>query len=99
VVRAIRELTVWSRTLQRTNDGFCYWQSPYPSFVDTIIFDATGLAVEQSPRHEFRVMPFTFRSATAAARWLEAGELEDLDVRSWLLPGHGVALLWREAMG
>lgn len=99
VVRAIRELTVWSRTLQRTNDGFCYWQSPYPSFVDTISFDATGLAVEQSPKHEFRVMPFTFRSATAAARWLEAGELEDLDVRSWLLPGHGVALLWREATG
>ncbi|SDG23933.1 hypothetical protein SAMN05216553_106333 [Lentzea fradiae] len=97
VVRAVRGLTVWSRTLQRTNDGFCYWQSPYPSFVDTIGLDARALEVEESPRYEFRVMPFTFRSATAAARWLEAGELGDLDVRSWLLPGHGVALLWREA--
>ncbi|MDX8145937.1 hypothetical protein SK854_27770 [Lentzea sp. BCCO 10_0061] len=99
VVRAIRRLTISSRTLQRTNDGFCYWQSPYPSFVDTISFDATQLAVDQSPRHEFRVMPFTFKSATAAAQWLEATDLVDLDVRSWLLPGHGVALLWREAMG
>ncbi|GGU25680.1 hypothetical protein [Lentzea flava] len=99
VVRAICGLTVWSRTLQRTNDGFCYWQSPYPSFVDKITFDATGLAVDHSPRHEFRVMPFTFRSATTSAQWLEAGELGDLDVRSWLLPGHGVALLWREALG
>ncbi|WP_197288613.1 hypothetical protein [Nocardia sp. NRRL S-836] len=98
VVRAICGLTVWSRTLQRTNDGFCYWQSPYPSFVDKISFDATGLAVADSPRHEFRVMPFTFRSATASAQWLEAAELGDLDVRSWLLPGHGVALLWREAL-
>jgi hypothetical protein len=98
VVRAICGLTVSSRTLQRTNDGFCYWQSPYPSFVDTISFDATGLAVDHSPRHEFRVMPFTFRSTAASAQWLEAGELGDLDVQSWLLPGHGVALLWREAM-
>lgn len=97
VVRAILGLTVSSRSLQRTNDGFAYWQSPYPSYVDTISFDARGLAVDHSPGHEFRIMPFTFRSGTEAAQWLRADQLGDLDVRSWMLPGHGVALLWREA--
>ncbi len=96
IVRAILGLTVSSRTLQRTNDGFAYWQSPYPSYVDTISFDATELAVDHSPGHEFRIMPFTFRSGTEAAQWLRADQLGDLDVRSWMLPGHGVALLWRE---
>lgn len=44
-------------------------------------------------------MPFTFRSGTEAAQWLRADQLGDLDVRSWMLPGHGVALLWREQRG
>ncbi|WP_245778243.1 hypothetical protein [Lentzea xinjiangensis] len=96
VVRAVLGLTVSSRSLQRTNDGFAYWQSPYPSFVDKISFDATELAVDHSPGHEFRIMPFTFRSGTEAAQWLCADQLGDLDVQAWMLPGHGVALLWRE---
>ncbi|MEU0880307.1 hypothetical protein ABZ345_17025 [Lentzea sp. NPDC005914] len=97
IVSAIRGLSVRSRTLQRTNEGFCYWQPPYPSYVEQIIFDARGLGVDQSPEHEFSIMPFLFRSNTITAQWQKADDLNDLTVRSWLLPGHGVALMWREA--
>ncbi|MFD9698502.1 hypothetical protein [Lentzea sp. NPDC059081] len=97
LVSAIRGLSVRSRTLQRTNEGFCYWQPPYPSYVEQIIFDARGLGVDESPEHEFSIMPFLFRSNTITAQWQKAEDLDDLTVRSWLLPGHGVALMWREA--
>lgn len=96
VVRAICGLTINSRTLQRTSDGFCYWQSPYPSYVERITFDVRSLAVDHAPEQEFSVMPFTFRSNTLPAQWLSAEDLSDLYVRSWVLPGHGIALLWRE---
>lgn len=97
LVNAIRGLSVTSRTLQRTNEGFCYWQAPYPSYVEQISFDARGLTVDHSPKHEFSIMPFLFRSNTVTGQWLKADDLDDLTVRSWLLPGHGVALMWREA--
>ncbi|MFS8102364.1 hypothetical protein LFM09_35085 [Lentzea alba] len=97
IVSAIQGLSVRSRTLQRTNEGFCYWQPPYPSYVEQISFDARKLGVDHSPEHEFSIMPFLFRSATVTGQWLKADDLDDLTVRSWLLPGHGVALMWREA--
>ncbi len=96
VVRAICGLTINSRTLQSTSDGFCYWQTPYPSYVERITFDVRRLAVDHAPEQEFSVMPFTFRSNTLPAQWLSAEDLSDLYVRSWVLPGHGIALLWRE---
>jgi hypothetical protein len=96
VVRAIERLTVRSTTRQRIDDGYCYWQSPYPCYVERITMNARELALDDAPIREFRIVPFTFRSNTSSARWLRAEELGDLDVRSWLLPGHGVALLWRD---
>jgi hypothetical protein len=96
VVRAICGLTINSRTVQSTDDGFCYWQTPYPSYVERITFDVRRLAVDHAPEQEFSVMPFTFRSNTLPAQWLSAEDLSDLYVRSWVLPGHGIALLWRE---
>ena len=96
VVHAIERLTVRSTTRQRIDDGYCYWQSPYPCYVERITMNAKELTLDGAPTREFRIVPFTFRSNTSSARWLRADELGDLDVRSWLLPGHGVALLWRD---
>ncbi len=42
-------------------------------------------------------MPFCFRASSVANSWLPAEELTSVELRSWLLPGHGVALLWRAA--
>src|SRR5205823_13911215 len=94
-VSAVERLSVRVTALQRIDDGYCYWQAPYPCYVDRITMSAKELDVDGAGAFEFRVVPFTFRSNTASARWLNAEDLPDLDVRSWLLPGHGVALLWR----
>ncbi|MGH3979546.1 MAG: hypothetical protein ACRDRZ_11195, partial [Pseudonocardiaceae bacterium] len=72
-----------------------FWQAPYPCYVERISFDTTGLAVDDDTSWLFRAVPFTFRSAIVTGGWTPAEHLNDLAVRSWLLPGHGVALLWR----
>jgi hypothetical protein len=94
-VRSIERLVVRLTTLQRTDDGFCYWQAPYPCYVERLTFDAKGLAADDRRPWEFRAVPFSFRSSTAHARWLPAEQLGDLDIRTWWLRGHGAALLWR----
>ena len=95
VVGAIRSMSLTSTSVQPLQDPFCYWQAPYPCYVERIRFDAAGLAWDGDPPWLFRVVPFTFRAAIASGQWLPAEELDDLYVRSWLLPGHGVALMWK----
>ena len=94
-VGSIRRMSLTSTSLQPLDDPFCYWQAPYPCYLERISFDAVGLAWEGDPSWLFRVVPFTFRSAIASGRWIPARELDHLSVRSWLLPGHGVALMWK----
>jgi hypothetical protein len=94
IVGSVENLSLQSTTLQRVDDGFCFWQAPYPCYVERISFDAVALTLNGSASWLFRVVPFTFRS-TATGGWTRAEQLSDLVVRSWLLPGHGVALLWK----
>ncbi|MGH3918866.1 MAG: hypothetical protein ACRDSG_07480 [Pseudonocardiaceae bacterium] len=94
IVGSVENLSLQSTSLGRIDDSFCFWQAPYPCYVDRISFDATELAVDGAS-WLFQVVPFTFRSAIATGAWTPAEELKVLTVRSWLLPGHGVALLWK----
>jgi len=93
-VGSVENLSLRSTSLQRLDDGFCYWQAPYPCYVDRISFNPTDLLIHDSS-WLFNVVPFTFRSGIATVAWTPAGQLKDLSVRSWMLPGHGVALLWK----
>lgn len=93
-VGSVENLSLRSTTLQRVDDGSCFWQAPYPCYVERISFDPAALSLDEDTSWLFRVVPFTFRS-TATGGWTPAGQLNDLIVRSWLLPGHGVALLWK----
>jgi hypothetical protein len=95
-VGSVENLSLRSTSLGRIDDNFCFWQAPYPCYVDRISFDATALAIDGSP-WAFQVVPFTFRSAIANAGWTPVEQLKDVVVRSWLLPGHGVALLWKRS--
>lgn len=96
-VSAIEQLATRVTALQRIDDGGCYWQAPYPCYVDRITFDVTELGIGGTNEFEFYIDSFTFRSNTAMERWVKAEDLPDLDVRSWLLPGHGVLLRWRSS--
>jgi hypothetical protein len=94
-VGSVENLSLRWTTLGRIDDGFCFWQVPYPCYVDRIGFDATALAINDDTSWLFQVLPFTFRSAIATSGWTPPEQLKDLTLRSWLLPGHGVALLWK----
>jgi len=94
-IRTIQQLRLRSMTLQRVADNYCFWQAPYPCFVDRMHIDATSLALDSHDEFLFRLQTFAFRSHSAPARWARPDEVKELDVRSWLLPGHGVALLWK----
>ncbi|HEY3258980.1 MAG TPA: hypothetical protein VGJ95_01710 [Pseudonocardiaceae bacterium] len=94
-VGSIRSMSLISTSLQPFGDPFCFWQAPYPCYLERVGFDATGLGWDGDDPLLFRVVPFTFRSALMSGRWIPAEALADLSVRSWLLPGHGVALMWK----
>jgi hypothetical protein len=94
-VGPIQRLSLRSMTLQRVDDGFCYWQAPYPCFLERMHVDAAPLALDGPEEFAFRVQTFAFRAWSSPARWSPAEQVAELDVRSWLLPGHGVVLLWK----
>lgn len=94
VVGSVENLSLQWTNLGRIDDSFCFWQAPYPCYVDRISFDPTALMIDGAS-WLFQVVPFTLRSTIATGGWTRAGQLKDLAVRSWLLPGHGVALLWK----
>lgn len=97
-VGSVKHLSLRSTTLQRIDDGFCFWQAPYPCYVQRISFHATELDRNGEESWLFRIVPFTFRSTIATGGWTQGDQLSDLAVRSWLLPGHGVALLWKPSV-
>ena len=96
-VGTIQRLSLRSMTLQRVDDGSCYWQAPYPCYVERMQIDATGLAMEGYDVFVFRLHSFAFRSQPSPAHWSPPERVKAIDVRSWLLPGHGVVLLWKES--
>ncbi|HEY2762568.1 MAG TPA: hypothetical protein VGJ13_00905 [Pseudonocardiaceae bacterium] len=94
-VGAVEQLSLRFRALLPVDEGFCYWQAPYPCYVERVTFDVAGLVVDGERSWLFRMIPFTLRSSIESNRWTQAEQLSDLFVCSWLLPGHGVALLWK----
>lgn len=93
-VDAIESLSLRVTTLLRLEDRFCFWQAPYPCYLECVTFDVSGFE-RGADRYRFRVVPFLLRSDVRTAQWVPAPALDQLAVRSWLLPGHGLALLWK----
>ncbi|HVV12749.1 hypothetical protein [Amycolatopsis sp.] len=98
-VRSVERLSVRQSGLEQIDDGFCYWQAPYPCYIDHIEVDTRDFDVDGTRIWEFNAMPFSFRASNAATSWLPPEQLSSIDLHSWLLPGHGVALLWRDVRG
>ncbi|MGH4026176.1 MAG: hypothetical protein ACRDRV_16500 [Pseudonocardiaceae bacterium] len=94
VVASIKTLSLRSKALGRLEDRFCFWQPPYPCYVERIGFDASTFATDGNS-WLFQIVPFTFRSAIVTSGWVQAEKVKDLPVYSWLLPGHGAALMWK----
>lgn len=94
-LNSIDKLMLRSTTRLPVNDGYCYWQAPFPCYVDRITLNAKELKPVDDRPWEFQVVTFAFRSTPGAARWRPVEELHEVDINTWLLPGHGTTLLWR----
>jgi hypothetical protein len=91
----IQRLTLRSTTLQLIEDGFCWWQAPYPCFVERMGFDTSSFDLSPEQELRFMVKPFTISSEAAAPAWLTSDKVANVDLRVWMLAGHGMALVWR----
>ncbi|HEY2192740.1 MAG TPA: hypothetical protein VGH76_10640 [Actinomycetospora sp.] len=93
----IQRMTLRSTTLQLIEDGFCWWQAPYPCFVERMGFDTKSFDLASDRELRFMVKPFTISSEAAAPTWQTSDEVANVDLQVWMLAGHGMALVWRPA--
>jgi hypothetical protein len=95
-VVTIEELAIRSTTLQLIADGFCYWQAPFPCYVERMTFDTASFDLQDGSRHWFHLKPFTMTTAPSLSRWSGGDGVAEVPLGTWLFPGHGMALMWRE---
>lgn len=86
-VDSIEDFTVSSSSRQVISDGFCYWEAPYPCYIEKFRFDISSMP----PELYFSAKPF---APGSSSRSLDKSKTE-LTVGSWMLPGHGMVLQWR----
>ena len=96
VVEAVESLSVRATSFNAIDIGFITWSTPHPCFVRTITFDVSELAPEGQTL-VYLAIPFTMNETAIAitGQWVEAPDRIELPLDSWMLPGHGVTLLWR----
>lgn len=92
-VQRIAGLSLSVSTLQSVSDGYCFWSAPYPCYVRTIDFKLADFAAQNWCR--FRPVIFGVRAMISGDRWFSFDEISPVHINSWMLPGHGFALMWR----
>lgn len=97
VLDRIASLKLVSATVQSKADGYCYWTAPYPCYTSMMTFDASEFSVGEDGEYMFRLVPFVLHGHLQKDEWTSARDLVPLNISSWLLPGHGAALLWKSA--
>lgn len=88
----IQRLSVRYTTLQRLAAGYCYWEAPYPCHVKQMSFDTTAMTGADL---QFHLKPFTFGAPASPVPWKTGDPVVEIQVDNWVLPGHGVTLMWR----
>jgi hypothetical protein len=97
VVRTIDSLTIRAAGTPGADHGFYTWSAPHPCYVESITFDVSEL-VPTRGHYEYLTVPFTLRQgALNSSNWTAVDEPIGLTLDTWMLPGHGVTLLWRLA--
>ena len=96
VVEAVESLSIRATSFNTIDIGFISWSTPHPCFVRTVTFDVSELAPE-GQKLVYLAIPFTMKETAIAitGQWVEAPDRIELPLDSWMLPGHGVTLLWR----
>jgi hypothetical protein len=98
VVSSVESLTITASNRVRRDLGYITWSPPHPCFVRSVSFD-----VEQLPTsgesYEYLLLTAMLKQGGVPLEtdWVaDPGRIE-FEADSWMLPGHGVTLVWRLA--
>lgn len=96
VVDSIRTMSMRTTFRGSIDQRYTTWSPPHPCFVESVVFDVTGLP-RGGERFTYLVLASTIKKAglVLSGGWQEFADLITVDVRAWMLPGHGITLLWR----
>jgi hypothetical protein len=95
VVESIETLSFRVSVRNSTSLGYVTWSPPHPCFVNRITFDVEDLPFE-GQRFSYLVLASSLKTGLPAGQvWKEVADRIDVEIDSWMLPGHGVTLLWR----
>jgi hypothetical protein len=96
VVESIETLSFRVSVRNSSVLGYVTWAPPHPCFVHQITFDVEELPFE-GQRLKYLVLASTLKTSglSASQGWKEIPDRLEVPVDSWMLPGHGVTLLWR----
>ena len=96
VVESIESLSMTASTVAPFDIGFFTWSPPHPCFMREVTFDLSEMP-RSGEKLTYLVVPSTLRSGSVSldGRWMDIPDHLVVPISSWMLPGHGVTLLWR----
>ncbi|WP_181780085.1 hypothetical protein [Pseudonocardia pini] len=96
VVAAVERLSVRASQHTDLSRGYITWSPPHPCYLETVTFDVQHLGVD-GREYDFLVLPSVMRRGGMPhyPHWMRIDDVITVEVRSWMLPGHAVTLLWR----
>ena len=96
IVRSVERLVLRASTVGSFDQGYVFWSPPHPCYVTRIVFDVRELA-EPGEKLVYQLVMSTLKLTEVPLRgtWTPADDWIEVGVDSWMLPGHGVTLLWR----
>jgi hypothetical protein len=99
VVASVESLTIRATTIAPFGLGYVTWSAPHPCFVKRVTFDVGQLA-RGGERLVYLVVSSTMKhGGLPLSGWREFADRINVDVDAWMLPGHGITLLWRPVNG
>jgi hypothetical protein len=100
VVDSIERLELRASTVGSFDQHFTTWSAPHPCFVNKIVFDVRQLA-RDGETLVYQIVAATLKTSYLPLRgtWTHVVDEIEVNVNSWMLPGHAVTLLWRPIYG
>jgi hypothetical protein len=96
IVAAVEGLSMTVSSKGRLDLGYSMWSPPHPCFLKRVTFDIAELATP-GKRYRYLVLTSLLQQGgiPQRAEWVDVHDKIEVDVDSWMLPGHSVTLLWR----
>lgn len=96
VVHSVERLTLRASTVGSFDQGYVFWSPPHPCYVTRVVFDLRRLAQPgEMLVYQLVTSVLKLTEVPQHGTWSPVCDRIEVNVDSWMLPGHGVTLLWR----